>query len=153
MRLVVSLNELEGFISSVPSVRSHVKDMHLNVIDNRHLDADLKLCMSIPIVGEVSTGIKLIVHILEVGNNILRLEVSTRSSMVNMLASKVLQYTKERFEEAGFVELNGGTIVSVHLERIEKLRPALENFTLNDLTLEEGSAVVDFSYAPGKMAQ
>ncbi|MCF0220198.1 MAG: hypothetical protein HUK14_10495 [Muribaculaceae bacterium] len=148
MKLAVTLNEIEELISSLPQVKTYVKELHLNVVDDKHLDVEPKLGLPLPLFGEVTKTLKLRLQILGLNANTIQLGISTHSSMLDKIASKALTLVEDKIQGTGYVDLNDGTTASIHLDKIDKLKPILANFTPNDLCFEGGSAVLDFSYNP-----
>lgn len=148
MKFTIALNEMEELISSLPQVKKHVKDLHLNVVDDKHLDVEPKLGVTIPLIGEVTKTLNLRMQILGIEGNTLQIGISTHSSMLDKIASKALTLVEDKIQETGYVDLNDGTTASIHLDKIDKLKPILANFTPNDLSFDGGSAVLDFSYNP-----
>ena len=148
MKLTITLKEIEEIIPSIPKVNHYVKELHLNVVDDKHLDVEPKLGVSLPLVGEVSKTLKLRMQILGLDGNTIRLGISTHNTMVDMIASKALKLVEDKIQGTGYVDLDGGTTASIHLDKIEKMKPVLANFTPTDLYFDGENVVLDFSYSP-----
>lgn len=136
MKLSISPLEIQSFIYSKTG-----RNVVLSFIDRQTMIIETKLSVKMPIIGEISKILRVILKIEELSGNVLKLRYEGKPELDKIIGGVLTVLSKSQ-EQALFENTPENGIV-VHLNNIKEVKKLLENIELIGIEVQPDNIIVE----------
>lgn len=134
MLLNISFTELSDLIKAKVN-----KDIQFRHVSNKTVGIGYAINIKVPIIGQINRTIEVKITINEIIGEDIHLIYDAGTS-----GDLLVKVIAPRINSIPAIDISQGSMVTIHLDKIDKLQEALKHVKFNDISFSEKGIVVDF---------